>query len=661
MLQTLYSHISLQALIWLIVALPLLGAVANGGLAMAAARSEGVRLRALASLIGCAAPAAAFAAAGIIFATLVGFEAAAPAAITGPLFRWAIFSDLSIDVGLHVDQLSLIMALLVSGVGFLIHVYSVGYMRNDEGYLRYMALLNLFLCCMLLLVLADNLVVLLAGWEGVGLCSWLLISFWFDDAAKAAAGTKAFIVNAIGDVGLLLGTFLTFGVMAAAGASPESGLFNFSTMQRYSAYFMPVANAAALCFLWGAVAKSAQIPLYVWLPDAMAGPTPVSALIHAATMVAAGVYLVVRLNFLFVLSPVALDAMAVIGAATALVAALMGLAATDIKRILAYSTISQLGTMFLACGIGAFSVAIFHLVTHAFFKALLFLAAGSAIQALAGEQDIRGMGGLAKRMPITAWSFVVGAAALAGIAPASGFFSKEAILWQAFERGHGALWACGFIGAGLTAFYIFRAAGSMFFGDPQMPLDRFKRAIEPPLSMVVPIMLFVTLAALGGLIGIPPALGGGSLITAWLSDLIPTELGHAPGEASRGTEIVLMAATLLWSAHFSILGWLIYAQRRDWPRRVTRRIRPLAWLVERRFFIDELYDRGIVRPLVWSARTILWRGLDETVVRGVAVEGTSRGVGLLALLAQAAQTGALQQYLLYALVGAVLVLGLAML
>jgi NADH-quinone oxidoreductase subunit L len=556
-----------------------------------------------------------------------------------------------------VDQLSLIMALVVSGVGFLVHVYSVGYMWNDDGYLRYFALLNFFLFSMLLLVLADNLVLMFAGWEGVSLCSYLLISFWFEDAAKARAGTKAFLLNRIGDAGFLLGIFLIYGVMAAAGAPEDSSYFNFETMQRYGSYFVPVATAVSLLLFAGAIGKSAQIPLYVWLPDAMVGPTPVSALIHAATMVTAGVYMVVRLNFIFVLSPTALEVIAITGAAGAIFAAIMGLTETNLKRILAYSTISQIGYMFLAVGLGAFTASIFHLVAHAFFKSLLFLAAGSAISALGGEQDIRRMGGLKRRMPVTAWSFVIGSAALAGIAPASGFFSKDAILWQAYERGHTVLWAMGFIGAGLTAFYIFRATGSVFFGECQASIERYKRASEPSLSMVVPIMILATLAACAGALGVPQALGGSNILMNWLGTIIPSELSRAPSEGSSGMEIVLMVVTLLWSAHFSVLGWLIYAQKRDWPQRVARRVALLARLVSRHFYVDEIYDRLIARPLLWFSRWILWQGLDETVVDGIGVDGTARATSLLGALASAAETGVLQHYLLYFLIGAVLIVG----
>ena len=640
---------------WLIVALPLFGAAINAAVALAFARDARARMRPFVSFVGCSMPLVAFAGAVALFVTLTGLEGSSPSAITGPLFRWAATSTLVVELGLKADQLSLIMALVVSGVGSLIHIYSVGYMAHDAGQARYFAELNLFLFFMLLLVMADNLILMFVGWEGVGLCSYLLIGFWFEDAAKARAGMKAFVVNRIGDAGFLAGIFLIYGVMSAAGAEPDSCVFNFETMARYGAFFVPVATAVSLLLFAGAIGKSAQIPLYVWLPDAMAGPTPVSALIHAATMVTAGVYMLARINFIFVLSPTALSVVAAIGAATALWAAVMGLVATDLKKILAYSTISQLGYMFLACGVGAFSVAIFHLVTHAFFKALLFLAAGSVIHALGGEQDIRNMGGLKRRMPLTAWTFVIAAAALAGLAPTAGFFSKDAILWQAYERGHTLLWALGFAGAGLTAFYIFRAAGFVFFGATNVPPERWKRVAEAPVSMALPMMLLATLTLFAGVLGIPACLGGSNFLVTWLGDLIPSELGHAPRPES-SMEIVLMVVTLLWSAHFSVMGWLIYAQKREWPDRIARRIAPLHGLVANYFYVDEIFGFLIVKPLIWISRRILWNALDQTAVDGLAVHGTARAVGFLGAVAGALQTGSVQRYLLYFLVGAVAVI-----
>jgi len=657
MLDTLYQYISIQTLAWLIVALPLLGAVLNGLIAVATAQRQIGSYRPVVSFVGVCLPMLAFASALVVFVTFTSFEGVDPSFITGPLIRWSATQTLVIDIGLKVDQLSLVMALMVSGVGGLIHLYSVGYMGRDEGYARYFAQLNLFLFFMLILVLADNLILMFVGWEGVGLCSYLLIGFWFEDSAKARAGTKAFIVNRIGDAFFLAGLFLIYAVMASANAPVASGYFSIDMMSRYNAYFVPMATAISLLLFGGAIGKSAQIPLYVWLPDAMAGPTPVSALIHAATMVTAGVYMVVRLNFIYALSPVALHVVAIVGTVTALYAATMGLTQTDIKKILAYSTISQLGYMFLAVGVGAFSAAIFHLVTHAFFKALLFLGAGSVIHAMAGEQDIRNMGGLRYRMPVTCWTFVIAAAAIAGIAPASGFFSKDAILWQAYERGNIILWVVGFVAAGLTSFYIFRAVGMVFFGETNATLERYKRVHESPYSMIVPMMLLAFLSLFGGLIGVPEVLGGANRLGTWLLNLIAYEIGHAPARGVTASEMVLMVITLLWSLHFAILGWVIYAQRRDWPVQVAKKFGFLYRLVANKYYIDELYDFVIVRPLNWISSKILWQTLDDTFIDGLAVHGAARGVGFWASVVSLAQTGALQQYLLYFLIGAVVVVG----
>lgn len=657
MLQSLYQIVSIQSLAWLIVFLPLIGAALNGFIAVATARREIGAYRPAVSFIGVMTPFLAFLSSFIIFVTLISFERAEPSFITGPLFNWMFTPGLAIEIGLKVDQLSVVMALMVSGVGFLIHWYSIGYMHQDEGYARYFAQLNLFLFFMLILVLADNLVLMFVGWEGVGLCSYLLIGFWFDDYSKAQAGTKAFIVNRIGDAAFLAGMFLIFAVMASARVPVEAGYFNFEMMSRYNAYFLPMATIISLLLFCGAIGKSAQIPLYVWLPDAMAGPTPVSALIHAATMVTAGVYMVVRLNFIFALSPFALNVVATIGAVTALYAATMGLTQTDIKKILAYSTISQLGYMFLAAGVGAFSAAIFHLVTHAFFKALLFMGAGCVIHAIGGEQDIRKMGGLRYRMPVTCWTFVIAAMAIAGIAPASGFFSKDAILWQTFERGQYVLWAVGFIAAGMTAFYIFRAVGMMFFGETNLPLERLKRVHEAPSSMIVPIMILAFLSFAGGFIGVPHVLGGMDRIGTWLLGLIAYEIGHAPDEATQATEVVIMVITLLWSLHFSVLGWVIYAQRREWPATFAVKFGVLYRLVANKYYVDEIYDFLLVRPIRWLSTKILWQTLDDTYIDGLMVYGTARSVGFWASVVSMAQTGVLQQYLLYFLIGAAVIVG----
>jgi len=444
-------------LIILIPLCPLIGFLINGLL--------GPKLpKKLVSFIGCASVGIALVVAILAFMTLSGmevrhFEKDYFIWIESPSADSGVVSDyhFSIPFGLQLDPLSIVMALVVTGVGFLIHVYSIGYMWHERGYWRYFAFLNLFTFAMLLLVLANNFLLLFVGWEGVGLCSYLLIGFFYEKPSAAKAGMKAFVVNRIGDVGFALGTFLIFLVF---GTLDFSEVMMLASQPGAFAAGAGVMTVIALLLFVGATGKSAQIPLYVWLPDAMEGPTPVSALIHAATMVTAGVYMVVRCNVLFALAPDAMLAVAVIGGLTALFAATIGLVQNDIKRVLAYSTVSQLGYMFLALGVGAFTAGIFHLMTHAFFKALLFLGAGSVIHAMSGEQDIRKMGNLKKKIPITYWTFLIAALAISGIPPLSGFFSKDEILWKSFSSGHTILWGMGFLAAGMTAFYAWSSSPS---------------------------------------------------------------------------------------------------------------------------------------------------------------------------------------------------------
>ncbi len=656
MLDTLYQLFSIQGLSWLIVALPLFGAAFNGFIALATSKREIGAYRPLVSFVGVITPTLSFVATSIIFITLLSFSKGDPSYITGPLFEWTATSSLVVDVGLKIDQLSIIMALMVSGIGALIHFYSIGYMQHDEGYARYFAELNLFLFFMLILVLADNLVLMFIGWEGVGLCSYLLIGYWFSNEAKAYAGTKAFIINRIGDAFFLAGLFLIYLVMKSAGAPIESGLFNFAVMNDYQAYFVPLATTICLLLFGGAIAKSAQIPLYVWLPDAMAGPTPVSALIHAATMVTAGVYLVVRLNFIFTLSPVALQVVATIGGVTAIFAATMALTETDLKKLLAYSTISQLGYMFLAAGVAAFSGAIFHLLMHSFYKALLFLAAGSVLRAT-GTSNIHELGGLRYRMPLTCWTFVIAAAAMSGLAPFAGFFSKDAIFWQVFEKGHYVLWTLSFLTAGLTAFYIFRAVGLVFFGDTNLPADRFKKVHESSTSMIMPLTILGLLTTFGGFIGVPEALGGNNVIWHWLSGITAFGITPTLNEPTLATETILMVITLLWSIHFSVLGWVIYSQKRDWPENIIKRMRVLHKLIVNKYYIDRLYQLLIVKPLLWFSKNIAWKTIDNIYIDGLAVHGTARSIRLMSSVLGLIQNGKVQQYLLYFLIGAVVVVG----
>jgi len=496
---------------WLIPLLPLLGAAING--------LAGKRLpRRVVHLVGCGAVLAAFVLSLASFWALSndlhglqsepGFTVDADARrVEHTLATWIpgdVEGAFRVDWGFTLDPLSALMILVVTGVGFLIHVYSIGYMKSDPGFARYFAYLNLFTGMMLILVLGSSLLVLFVGWEGVGLCSYLLIGFWYSDAAKAAAGMKAFLVNRIGDFGFLIGLMLLFSHLGTLNIQQVlagvEGPFLHETA---------LLTAVALCLFVGAVGKSAQLPLYVWLPDAMAGPTPVSALIHAATMVTAGVYMVARMSPLYMAAPAALTVVGVVGAATALFAATIALAQTDIKKVLAYSTISQLGYMFLACGVGAFTAGVFHLTTHAFFKGLLFLGSGAVIHAMSGEQDMRKMGGLRGKLPVTYRTFLVGTIAIAGFLPFAGFFSKDEILWKAWESGHPWLWLVGTVTALLTSLYMFRLLFLTFFGKSRSSEEVQSRIHESPRTMTVPLIILAGLSVVGGWIGLSPALSFG--------------------------------------------------------------------------------------------------------------------------------------------------------
>ncbi|MBI5299451.1 MAG: NADH-quinone oxidoreductase subunit L [Deltaproteobacteria bacterium] len=657
MLNQIYKLISPQTLSWLVIAFPLAGAAINGLHSLVAARFKKHTSHFLTSLVGCLFPILSFVIVCTLFITLIGFPT--PTMNTPPLFTWIFSNHLTIDFGLKFDQLSLVMGMVVTGVGSLIHIYSMGYMGHDEGYTRYFCYLNLFLTFMLILVLADSLLLLFVGWEGVGLCSYLLIGFWFEDEEKAKAGKKAFVVNRIGDAGFLLGMFLIYTTLVSAqlpAGETEFRFFNIDVIKNYSAFLMPFATPICLLLFLGACGKSAQIPLYVWLPDAMAGPTPVSALIHAATMVTAGVYMVARLNFLYVLSPVALSTVAWVGAATALFAATIGLVQNDIKKVLAYSTISQLGYMFLALGVGAFSAAIFHLMTHAFFKALLFLGSGSVIHAMGGEQDIRNYGGLKDKLPITAWTFVVGALAIAGIFPFAGFFSKDAILWHAFHNGHTALWLMGFIGAGLTAFYMFRLVGMTFFGQPQMGVSKWNKVHESPPSMALVLIFLGVLSLVGGWIGIPEAFGGADRFHYWLAPVFGKSVVHETIEGSHASEIILTVVSFLWVLHFAILAWVMYAQRREGPVKLAERLRLVYKTLLNKYWVDEIYNFLFIRPIRFVSEKFLWNVVDAKVIDGCGVHGTGHMVLLWNRLITMAQTGVVQQYLFFFVVGAVLLI-----
>ncbi len=526
-------------------------------------------------------------------------------------------ANLNAQWGMLLDPLSAIMLVVVTGVGFLIHVYSIGYMAHEGGYYRFFGYLNLFMFSMLTLVLGNNLLLLFVGWEGVGLCSYLLIGFYFLRKSASDAGKKAFIVNRIGDAGFLLGLFLLLGTLGTLRFTEivpaiEAGGFELGD---------GVMTAIALLLFVGAVGKSAQIPLYVWLPDAMEGPTPVSALIHAATMVTAGVYMVTRMNSVFQLAPVALLIVAGIGAATALFAATMALVQTDIKRVLAYSTVSQLGYMFLALGVGAYTAGIFHLMTHAFFKALLFLGAGSVIHAMSGEQDMRKMGELWSKIPATAWTFLVAAVAISGIPPLAGFVSKDAILTAAFEA-RAVLWGVGFVTAGLTAFYMFRLVNMTFFGASRVSPEAEHHLHESPRSMTVPLMILAVLSIVGGWIGWPAVLGGGDRFARFLEPVIVhyAGTGEVEGAHNLGTEYALIALSVLIALAGIVVAWQFYIKKPLIPKTLASNWGGVYRLLYNKYYVDQIYDAAFVNRSKDLATTL--GAFDRTIVDGLGIDGT---------------------------------------
>ncbi|MBI3002482.1 MAG: NADH-quinone oxidoreductase subunit L [candidate division NC10 bacterium] len=621
--------------LWLIPACPLAGALLNGLL--------GRRFpRRLVGAVGCASVGAAFLAA---LAGLQALLALPPEArrLESALFPWITSGDLRASVGLLWDPLAAVMALVVSGVGFCIHVYSLGYMGDDRDYPRYFAFLNLFAFFMLVLVLADNYLLLFLGWEGVGLCSYLLIGFWFERERAAEAGKKAFLVNRVGDAGFLVGLFLLWTAF---------GTFDFGALFGRMAGTPagdPVLTAVALLLFFGAAGKSAQLPLYVWLPDAMEGPTPVSALIHAATMVTAGVYMVARSSPLYDRTPEVLAIIAWVGALTAVFAATIACAQNDIKRVIAYSTISQLGYMFLGLGVGAYASGIFHLTTHAFFKALLFLAAGAVIHALHGEQDLTRMGGLRRPMRLTAAAFLVGAAANAGIFPLAGFWSKDEILAAAQHGGFTGPWLLGLGGAFLTAFYMFRCFALAFTGTFRGESGGLARVHDAPPSMAVPSLLLAALAVVGGGLGVPPERG---LLHGFLAPVLPAPSGAPAAAPEGGVGTALLSVTLALAG--AALAGLWYGRRPAIPAGLAARFPGLHRLVAGKFFVDEVYAAVIVRPLESLARWC-YRVGDGVLVEG-AVNGTAALVEWGSRALRRVQTGFVPNYVVSILLGTVLLL-----
>jgi len=666
--------------LWLIPILPLLGAAINGLWGKRFSRQM------------VAAVALGFCGAAFLMALWI---AARFSSLSLPhvevLTSWLNSGGFSVDYSFALDQLSLVMLLIVTGVGFLIHIYSVGYMWEEGGYYRFFSYLNLFMFFMLTLILASNYLLMFVGWEGVGLASYLLIGFFFLRDSAAAAGKKAFIVNRIGDFGFLIALFLMikhFGSLdfqkvfdAVKPYSPETTGVGFLT-------------AIALLLLLGACGKSAQIPLYVWLPDAMEGPTPVSALIHAATMVTAGVYMVARSHVIFERAPSALMVVAIIGTLTAFFAATIGIAQTDIKKVLAYSTVSQLGYMFLACGVAAFSAGIFHLMTHAFFKGLLFLAAGSVIHAIGGEQDMRKMGGLRKKIPWTFWTMTFATIAIAGIPPFAGFFSKDEILWRAYQVSW-IYWLVGLITAFLTSFYMFRLWFMTFFGeyrgDAEGAHGHEEHAAESrtgvsaphghggihesPAIMLVPLVILAVLSLIGGWIGVPGSLGGGNHFDKFLGPVFrsttpPVNTQHvqpgetvSPEQATEGTEPKTGHSTEIIFTGISVgagllglfFAWLLYLRSPQLPDRIATSMHGLYSTVAHKYWIDELYSWLFVKPLIAISGIVFWRGIDQGVI-DAALNGSADGARDVSDEVRHMQSGNVRSYAGWIAVGAAVVI-----
>ena len=633
--------------LWIILALPLLGSALNGLLGKNWPKN-------VTNSVAIGSVALAFLS---VLEAFREFSQLAPSQIpvVRSYFTWIAAGPFRVDFSLQVDQLTAVMLLVVTGVGLLVHIYSIGYMAHEGGYYRFFSYLNLFVFFMLTLVLASNLIVMFVGWEGVGLCSYLLIGFWFLKKSAADAGKKAFITTRIGDFGFTIGillAFWTFNTVEFQGMFEQFKTGTFST---------GTLTAIALLLFAGAVGKSAQIPIYVWLPDAMEGPTPVSALIHAATMVTAGVYMVARMNPLFSRAPEAMFVVALVGALTAFYAATIGLVQTDIKKVLAYSTVSQLGYMFLGCGVGAYAAGIFHLMTHAFFKGLLFLAAGSVIHAMGGEQDMMKMGGLRKQIPITYWTMLIATLAIAGIPGFAGFFSKDEILEAAQSGSHAntALWLLGVAGAALTSFYMFRLIFLTFFGEPRY--DEHKVHVhESPKSMTVPLMILAFLSIFGGWVAAPHFVGGPDHFKNFLDPVFSTyapaptggQEGHTP-EAPGG--VMLFHALTGWPVIVGVLGllvaWWFYIKNTEAPKRLAASLHGLYTLLFHKYYVDEIYLAVIVRPLLWISTHVLWQTIDVGIIDG-AVNGTAHLARQAGGELRELQSGNTRSYATWVVVGA---------
>jgi len=650
----------------LIPLLPLLGFLVNASLGRRVSKAA-------AGAVACGAIIGSFAVALLSVVRLLQLEPESRA-IVNQVFSWITSGDFTADFTLRLDPLSAVMILVITGIGSLIHIYSTAYMHEeiDSEYARYFSYLNLFAAFMLVLVLGANFLVMFVGWEGVGLCSYLLIGFWFRKKSAADAGKKAFIVNRIGDWGFILGLLLAF---------TRFGTIDFQEIARAVAPMSPEAgfgtiSAITLLLFVGATGKSAQIPLYVWLPDAMEGPTPVSALIHAATMVTAGVYMIGRNAVLFSHAPQTLMVVAVIGTATALMAGTIGLVQNDIKRVLAYSTVSQLGYMFLAMGVGAYAAGIFHLYTHAFFKALLFLGSGAVIHALAGEQDLRRMGGLKSELPITYWTFLIGSIAIAGVPFLSGFFSKDEILFRTYASGHTVLWTIGILTSLLTATYMFRLVFLAFHGPrapepvkPAHPGEEEPAAHQThsghqshpshlhdaPPAMALPLIVLAVGSVVAGYVGLPGVLGGGD----WFARFLEPSFGVHPAEeavAEHGLEVTLMLVSSLVAVAGIGIAAYFFLKNRPAADRLAERLAGPHRVIEHKYYVDEIYDAAIVQPIRIVSENGLWKVVDVRIIDG-AVNGVAETVGGASDLLRRIQTGSVRAYAASLFLGVVLILG----
>jgi NADH-quinone oxidoreductase subunit L len=594
--------------LWLIPTLPLAGAAINGFLGRRSSKKA-------ITTVALTFPGLAFA---LALKIALGFSSAAAPYVFN-LAHWFRSGSFSSDFAFYLDQLSLVMLLVVTGVGFLIHIYSVGYMSDDPSYYRFFTYLNLFMFFMLTLILGNNYLMMFVGWEGVGLASYLLIGFWFTKDSAASAGKKAFIVNRIGDFGFLIGLFLIIQHFHSLDFIKV-----FDQVQPLAAETSGAGwlTAIGILLMVGACGKSAQIPLYVWLPDAMEGPTPVSALIHAATMVTAGVYMVARSHVIFERAPIALTVVAVIGTLTALFAATIGITQTDIKKVLAYSTVSQLGYMFMACGAGAFSAGIFHLMTHAFFKGLLFLGAGSVIHAVGGEQDMRKMGGLKTYIPITFTTMLIATLAISGIPPLAGFWSKDEILWKAYQASW-VYWLIGAVTALITSFYMFRLLFMTFWGDYKgIQVDDHGHAHavpgheghghgephESPMVMLVPLIILAALSAVGGFVGIHNG------FEHFLEPVFGSEFPKSIAEGSGNTEWLLMGISVLFACTGLVLAYVLYVSKPYLPDKIAASLNGFYETVLNKYYVDEIYAKVFVKPLVDGSTKILWQGLDRKII-----------------------------------------------